>query len=465
MQRVAVGMAGVILWPGAAWAAAGLDGAALSPWLGLPFAGMLLSIAVLPLLLPRLWHHHYGKVAAGWGALFLLPFAIGHGAGAAGGVLAHVVLEEYLPFVTLLLALYTTGGGVLLRGRLSGTPASNTALLAVGTVIASVMGTTGAAMLMIRPLIRANAHRQYATHVFVFFTFLVANIGGGLTPLGDPPLYLGFLAGVPFFWPLTHLWQEVLFCAAILLAVFFALDTVQHRREEGAVPDLPPERFRLSGRVNLVLLAAVVAVVLLQGVWHPGSISVLGVETPIERMLGMAVFIGVAWASMHFTPFQIREENEFGWGAMKEVAKLFAAIFLTMAPVLAMMRAGAAGPLGGLVGMLSGPDGAPLPWAYFWGAGILSSVLDNAPTYLVFFNLAGGDAAALTGPGALTLAAISCGAVFMGANTYIGNAPNFMVKAIVEERGARMPSFFGYAAWAGAVLVPLFLLVTFVFFR
>ncbi|WP_376091149.1 sodium:proton antiporter [Roseomonas sp. CCTCC AB2023176] len=454
---------GAALLPGPALAA--VEGAAIPPVLGLPFAGMLLSIALMPLLIGPVWHHHYGKIALGWALLFLLPFAALFGAWEAAGLVAHVALDEYLPFLLLLLALYTTGGGVVLRGSLSGSPAGNTVLLAFGTAIASIMGTTGAAMVMIRPVMRANAHRKRKTHVFVFFIFLVANIGGGLTPLGDPPLYLGFLAGVPFFWPLQHLKGEVAFCAAILLAVFYGLDTWHHRKE-GIVRDpAPRERLRIGGGINVVLLAVVVAIVLMQGIWHPGEVTLAGVHVPFERLMAMLGFVAITAASIALTPTALREENGFAWGAMAEVAKLFAAIFVTMAPVLAMLRAGREGPMGGFVALLSGPDGAPIPWVYFWGSGVLSSFLDNAPTYLVFFNLAGGDAGALTTAGALTLAAISCGSVFMGANSYIGNAPNFMVKAIVEESGFRMPSFFGYVGWACLFLVPIFIVATFVFFR
>lgn len=445
--------------------AAGIPGDALSLGWALPFLGMLLSIALLPLFAGRLWHHHYGKIAAGWAALLVLPLAIAFGPDAAAAEVWHVLLLEYLPFIALLLALYTAGGGVLLRGRLVGTPATNTALLAVGTLIASVMGTTGAAMVLIRPLIRANAFRRRKTHSFVFFIFLVANIGGSLTPLGDPPLYLGFLRGVAFFWTTTHLFAEFLFCAVLLLAVYWLIDSIAWAREK----PLPPpaegrDPLRIEGWANVALIGAIVAAVLAQGIWQPGDAVVLGQAIGIERLIGMAAFIAIALTSVALTPATLREANGFAWGAILEVAKLFAAIFVTMAPVLAILKAGSAGAAAGLVALTSDAAGQPLPWVYFWLSGALSSFLDNAPTYLVFFNLAGGDPLRLMGEGALTLAALSCGAVFMGANSYIGNAPNFMVKAIVEEQGVRMPSFFGYCAWALVFLVPLFILVTFVFF-
>ena len=446
--------------------AAGEAGAGLSLAWGLPFVGLLLSIALMPLLAGALWHHHYGKIAAGWAVLLVLPFAAVFGPSVAASEVWHILLQEYIPFMALLLALYVTGGGVLLKGTLIGTPATNTALLAFGTVIASVMGTTGASMLLIRPVLRANAFRQRKIHTFVFFIFLVSNIGGSLTPLGDPPLYLGFLKGVSFFWTTSHMLGEFLFCAALLLAAYYVLDSWAWAREKPTPPVIEKrEKLSIEGYANLWLIGAVVAMVLAQGYWQPGDVALFGDKIGLERLVGVAVFVAIAVISIWVTPQALREANGFAWGAILEVAKLFAAIFVTMAPVLAILRAGTAGAAAPLVALTSGAGGEPIPWVYFWLSGALSSFLDNAPTYLVFFNLAGGDPAHLMAEGALTLAAISCGAVFMGANSYIGNAPNFMVKAIVEEQGVRMPSFFGYCAWALMVLIPLFVLVTFVFFR
>lgn len=447
--------------------AAAMDGRELSLVWVLPFVGVLLSIALMPILTPGFWHHHYGKVAAAWGAAFLLPFALVFGVGKAGAEVAFVLVQEYVPFIVLLLALYTTGGGVLLRGTLVGTPATNTALLAVGTVLASVMGTTGASMLLIRPVLRANAFRARKVHTFVFFIFLVSNIGGSLTPIGDPPLYLGFLKGVSFFWPTVHLFWPFLFCAVILLALYYAIDSWLWAKERPAIPESATgarEPLRVEGWVNVALIGVVVAGVLMQGVWKPGDISVLGETVGLERAVAILVFLAVTAASMLLTPQNLREANGFAWGAMAEVAKLFAAIFLCMGPVLAILKAGPEGAAAGLVALTSDAQGQPVPWVYFWLTGALSSFLDNAPTYLVFFNLAGGEPAFLMTEGAATLAAISAGAVFMGANSYIGNAPNFMVKAIVEENGVRMPSFFGYVAWAAVFLLPLFVLVTLLFF-
>ncbi len=465
MRRLAwLAGSAMLLAPGAALAAGGVPDSALSLAWGVPFVGILLSIALLPLVAAPVWHHHYGKIAAGWGAAFLLPFGLAFGPGAAWYEFTHVAVLEYIPFIALITALYTAGGGVLLRGSLVGTPTVNLTLLAIGTVLASLMGTTGAAMVLIRPVIRANAFRKRKMHTFVFFIFLVANIGGSLTPVGDPPLYLGFLRGVSFFWPTTHMFGEFLTCAVILLALYWVLDTLAWRREKPVAPAGTGEKLAIEGWLNVGLLGAIVAVVIAMGYVKLGAVSILGHTMPLENALGVLAFGAITLVSVFATSKALREANGFAWGAILEVAKLFAAIFLTMAPVLAILRAGKDGAAAGLVALTSDASGAPIPWVYFWLAGALSSFLDNAPTYIVFFELAGGDAQVLMGQGALTLAAISCGAVFMGANSYIGNAPNFMVKAIVEENGERMPSFFGYCAWAACILVPLFVLVTFIFF-
>ncbi|MCS6762794.1 MAG: sodium:proton antiporter [Candidatus Protistobacter heckmanni] len=450
--------------------AADIDGASLGSAWALPFAGMLLSIALLPMLARAFWHHHYGKVALGWAALFLLPFATVHGPGAALAGLVHALVAEYIPFITLIAALFVTAGGICVRGNLHGTPALNTGILALGMVLASLMGTTGAAMLLVRPLIRANDNRRHAVHIFVFFIFLVANIGGSLTPLGDPPLFLGFLQGVEFSWTLKALWRETLFSAVLLLAAFYALDSYYfHQREEerplymDPSPDAP---VWFEGKFNFVLIAAVIGLVLLSGVWKPGvSWDLLGTPVALQdlvRDLGLLAVIGL---SLRFTIAEVRAGNEFDWEPMREVAKLFIGIFLTIIPVIAMLRAGADGAFAAVAHMVNDAAGRPVDAMYFWATGLLSAFLDNAPTYLVFFNMAGGGAQRLMGEAAGTLAAISCGAVFMGAMSYIGNAPNLMVKAIAEHRGVRMPGFFGYLGWSCCILLPLFLILTLVFFR
>lgn len=449
--------------------AAEVDGRALSVLWAVPFAGLLLSIAVLPLATPHFWHHHFGKITLAWAMAFLVPFALSFGPGAAGAGLVHAAVAEYIPFIILLTALFVVAGGVHVRGNLHGTPALNTAILAIGAVLASMMGTTGASMLMVRPLIRANDNRTHRTHVIIFFIFIVANAGGSLTPLGDPPLFLGFLKGVDFFWTMRHILPETLFLVGSLLAIFFLLDSWYYRHREELLPvDPTPDtrEFGIDGPANLALLLAVVGLVLLSGLWKtPLAFSVMGTEVGIPGLVRDLGLIAVITVSIVITPASVHVDNQFSWAPMQEVAKLFAGIFLTIVPVIAMLRAGVDGPFGAVVAAVTRPDGSPNPAMYFWATGILSSFLDNAPTYLVFFNTAGGDPATLMGPMAATLTAISAGAVFMGANSYIGNAPNLMVKAVAEDRGVPMPSFFGYMAWSSAVLLPLFGIMTLVFFR
>ncbi len=438
-----------------------------------PFAGILLSIAIFPLLAPHFWHSHFGKVSAFWAFAFLIPFTIFHGFDLALFEVLHVGFLEYLPFIILLLSLFTVAGGVRVTGKLRGTPTVNTAILFIGTVIASWMGTTGAAMLLIRPILRANAWRKNKVHVVVFFIFLVANIGGSLTPLGDPPLFLGFLKGVDFFWPTTHMFVPMLLVSSILLVVFYILDTVLYRREaaDGAPPEEEEddggeqEKLGLDGKVNILLLAGVVGAVLLSGVWKPGiAFTVYHVDIELQNITRDVLLLAIAGLSLVLTSKANREANGFSWFPIVEVAKLFAAIFITIVPAIAMLKAGTDGAMGAIVASVSNEAGEPVNVMYFWATGILSSFLDNAPTYLVFFNTAGGDPINLMGPDANTLLAISAGAVFMGANTYIGNAPNFMVRAIAEERGVPMPSFFGYMGWSIIFLMPIFVIVTFVFF-
>lgn len=454
-------------WPLAA-SAATLDGASLSAWWGAPFAGILLSIAVFPLAAPKVWHHHFGKISAAWAAVFLVPFAFAFGAPMAFGTLIHALLEEYVPFIVLLTALYTVAGGICVTGNLHGSPRLNTGLLALGTALASIMGTTGAAMLLIRPLLRANDNRRHVVHVVVFFIFLVANAGGSLSPLGDPPLFLGFLNGVDFFWTTVHLALPMLFICIVLLTVFYALDSYYFRhREELSPADPSPDTHSVGvvGKINFVLLALVIALVLMSGIWKPGiTFDVAGTHVALQNVVRDVALIAVTLLSLAVTPRAARDGNAFNWAPIEEVAKLFAAIFVTIAPVIMILRAGEAGAFSGIVHLVNDTAGQPRDEMYFWATGLLSSFLDNAPTYLVFFNLAGGDAQTLTTTGASTLAAISAGAVFMGAVSYIGNAPNFMVKAIAESRGVKMPSFFGYLAWSGVVLIPLFIATSLIFF-
>jgi Na+/H+ antiporter NhaD/arsenite permease-like protein len=447
-------------------AAAGLDGASFRwPWI-LPFVGLLLSIATGPLLCPRVWHDHYGKIAFAWATLTFAPLAALRGIPVAAEALVHALLADYLSFIALLFALYVVAGGILITGNLRGTPWVNTAILALGTTIASVVGTTGAAMILIRPLLRANAARLVNAHVVVFFIFLVANIGGALSPLGDPPLFVGFLRGVDFFWTTRRLAIPTGIAAGLVLAVFVVIDVWHYRRDRRIelVGETPvPVAFGIKGAVNLVLIALIVGAILLSAAWKSGvAFEVYGTRLALENVLRDGALIAIALVSLWITPEEHRDVNGFSWEPIREVAYLFAGIFLCIVPVLAALAAGENGSLAWLLDVVTRRDGSPNDIAYFWLTGVLSAFLDNAPTYLVFFGLAGGDAARLMGELAPTLAAISMGAVFMGALTYVGNAPNFMVYAIATERGVKMPSFFGYLVWSCVVLVPVFVLLTFV---
>ena len=445
-----------------------LDGATLSLLWSLPFAGLLLSIALLPLLAPRFWEHHFGKIAAFWALAFLLPCAFAFGLETAAFAMLHALLLDYVPFIVLLFTLFVVAGGIRVAGNLTGTPETNTAMLAFGTMIASLVGTTGASMLLIRPVIVANQNRKRNVHVFVFFIFLVSNIGGSLTPLGDPPLFLGFIKGVDFFWIAQAMFAPVVILSVCLLALFYLIDRLAWRHEAAKLKQQSKSlrQIRIDGLHNVMFLGIVVAAVLASGLWDP-EIDVpvgLGLSMPLRDLALDGVLLVVSYLSWKMTRPSIRVENTLTWLPIQEVAMLFAAIFITIVPALAILRAGPQGALAPLLALVSAPDGTPIEAAYFWMTGLLSSFLDNAPTYLVFFNLAGGDAQHLMGPLAGTLLAISAGAVFMGAMTYIGNAPNFMVRSICEEHGIKMPSFFGYMLWSGAILLPLFAVLTLIFF-
>jgi Na+/H+ antiporter NhaD/arsenite permease-like protein len=427
-----------------------------------PFLGVLASIAVLPAIAPRFWYHRTGWVVAFWSLALLVPEAVVFGPAVAAAGAWRAILVEYLPFVTLLLALFTAGGGVLVRGGVSGTPAGNTALLAVGTLLAGVMGTTGAAMVLIHPLLRANAHRRQKMHLTLVFILLVANAGGALSPLGDPPLYLGFLRGVPFFWPIRHLGAPMALLVALVLAVFWPLDAALARRD---APPPPRERLRIRGWGNALLVLLVAMTVLVLGSVDLGRMSIAGQEIATRRLISVGVFLAITVASAWLTPRSIHQGNDFSWHPMIEVALLFAAIFITIEPVLHMLEEGMQGPFAPLLRLLTDARGNPLPMAYFWLTGGISAFLDNAPTYLVFFELAGIRPETLNSVRSVELEAISAGAVFFGALTYIGNAPNMMVRAIAAHRGVRMPGFFGFMAMAATVLIPVFAVLTAVFFR
>jgi Na+/H+ antiporter NhaD/arsenite permease-like protein len=471
-------------------------GTELPLWSVIPFIGILLSIAIFPLVAPHFWHHHFGKISAFWALLMVVPFLYVYGGEGLHEIL-HTYLLEYIPFIILLWSLYTVAGGIYLKGAPVGVPVNNLVLLIIGTALASWIGTTGAAMVLIRPFIRMNQYRKSKVHLIVFFIFLVANIGGSLTPLGDPPLFLGFLQGVTFFWTF-NLFTEMLFVSVILLFVFFAWDTYMFRKEgwhkkmhliDTAI-DLPDDmvdelvlteeveeedvvthqmtkktyRMDIKGLFNVFFLLGIIGGVLFSGYVHIGEVTLLGVHMAWQNIARDLFLVSMGLLSLKLTPWEFRKGNNFNWFPIGEVAKLFAGIFITIIPALAMLRAGEAGQLHFIIRAVEEP------WHYFWITGSLSSFLDNAPTYLVFFNTALGKFGETVQwlmydmHGAEYLKAISTGAVFFGAMTYIGNAPNFMVKSISEQSNIRMPSFFGFMAYSVFLLGIIFVAVTFIFF-
>lgn len=466
--------------------------ASLSTIWGIPFVGILLSIAIFPLVAPSFWHRHFGKISLFWAIAFILPFTIVFGLSSAVHVFLHAIMTEYIPFIMLLAALYVVAGGICIKWQLPTSALANTAWLALGGLLASIMGTTGAAILLIRPLLRANQHRKHYVHVVIFFIFIVGNIGGALTPLGDPPLFLGFLNGIGFFWTTTHLFLPMLFICVLLLSIFYIYDQYQFSRypvgnaqlqaanhlanqTEYKAQAISSENLKAAqsrsnssifdGKINFILLAGVVITVLASGIWKtPNDLIILGNSMRLSDLIRNLVLLIILFISLWLTPASARRENEFNWDPILEVAKLFFSIFITIAPVIMMLKEGQQGAFASLIHLLSNADGEPLNFRYFWITGVLSAFLDNAPTYLVFFNMAGGNPSWLMEAGALTLMAISAGSVFLGALTYIGNAPNFMVKAIAESQGIKMPSFFGYMVWSGLILIPILIAVSLIFF-
>ncbi|MGL5734775.1 MAG: sodium:proton antiporter, partial [Beijerinckiaceae bacterium] len=356
-----------------------LDGKALGVWWSLPFIGMLLCIAIFPLVNPHFWEHHQGKIAALCAALVALPMLLTQGAGVTFDALMHTLLLEYIPFILLLVALFTTAGGILIAGNIHGSPATNTLMLFIGTVLASFIGTTGASMVMVRPMLRANDNRKHNVHIFVFFIFLVSNIGGSLTPLGDPPLFLGFLRGVDFFWTLQNILPETLLAGTIVLGIFYLMDRYFYAKEDELLPrdPTPDKKIRIRGLVNVALIGVIIAAILFSASVNLGTFKLLGQTVETSNVIRDVVFVLVTLASLKLTDSHYREANGFNWGPMKEVAKLFAGIFITIVPVLAMLKAGKDGAVAPLVALVSNTDGTPNNAAYFWMTGILSSFLDN----------------------------------------------------------------------------------------
>ena len=442
-------------------------------WLCIPFAGLLLCIAIFPLVKGEWWDKNKGWAVLIWSLLFIIPFAVKYGAGETAETVLECIVNDYLSFIVLLFGLFCVSGNINLEGDFVGSPRMNTGLLAIGTLLSSCIGTTGASMLLVRPMIQMNSWRRNKSHIMVFFIFLISNMGGCLTPIGDPPLLMGFMRGVPFTWSL-RLFPVLIFNMVILLTVFYFIDRRAYRRDIalGMRPDIsrPTTTLKVNGLHNIIFMIMIVAGVVLSGVL-PGMKAFQNadgsvISVPIFRSVRLAVptlieiviILVAAFLSFKTTKSDVRTKNHFTWGAIEEVAVLFIGIFITMQPALMILKSKGA------------ELGLTKPLEMFWATGALSSFLDNTPTYLVFLTTAGtlgattGVATTVGTVAVKMLMAISCGAVFMGANTYIGNAPNFMVKSISDENGIKMPSFFGYMLCSLKFLIPVFIIDTLVFF-
>jgi Na+/H+ antiporter NhaD/arsenite permease-like protein len=442
-------------------------------WLCIPFACLLLCIAVFPLVKPEWWEKNRPYAVILWSVLFIVPFAILFGIGTAAETVLECVINDYLTFIVLLFGLFCVAGNIKVEGNLVGSPRVNVLLLGIGTLLSSWVGTTGASMLLVRPVIKMNSWRKSKAHIMVFFIFLISNIGGCLTPIGDPPLLMGFSRGVPFFWSL-RLFPILIFNMVVLLIIFYLIDRHFYKKDlaSGAMPEYDEKAplLRIKGLHNLIFLVMIIAAVILSGVlpdvpfFQNAQGEVLGitifreVTLTVPAIIEIVIILLAAFLSFKTTNPENRKQNHFTWGAIQEVAVLFIGIFITMQPALMILKSAGAS------------LGLDQPFQMFWVTGALSSFLDNTPTYLVFLTTAGsmgfssGVATTLGMVPVKMLMAISCGAVFMGANTYIGNAPNFMVKSISDENGIKMPSFFGYILWSLCILIPVFFLDMLVFF-
>lgn len=426
-------------------------------WLALPFCGTLLSLSLLPLLAPAMWHRFENYILSFWGVLSIAFILSSTPTSKALHIFFETIWGEYIPFVTLIFALFTITGGVHIDLHSRGTPFKNVCLLAVASFMASFVGTTGASILFIRPLLHFNKGRTYTVHTAVFFIFIVSNVAGSLTPLGDPPLFLGYLMKVPFFWPLIHLWKPFLFVFSALLFIYWCIDSYFFKREPKYANDVP-FKMQIEGKRNFFFLLLVIATVMTTPNLPTTQLAnIFGVKITSSDCISILLLLGIGLLSYRVTPHSIHKKQHFNFHPISEIVRVFLCIFITLAPVSQMLAAGKNGPFSPILNLMATANPAPY---YFWLTGIFSAFLDNAPTYLVFFELAGGNVTQLTTTQAPILIAISLGAVFMGALTYIGNAPNFMVRSIAKQHGVNMPSFLGYMGWSLLILLPLFLIVS-----
>ena len=450
-----------------------IDLSAIPLWVCIPFVGLLLCIAIMPLIKPEWWEKHQPIVVAMWCILFIIPFIALFGAGATAETVLECIFNDYLTFIVLLFGLYCVAGNINIDGNLAGSPRTNIMLLIIGTFLSSFIGTTGSSMLLVRPIIKMNSWRKNRAHIMVFFIFLVSNIGGCLTPIGDPPLLMGFSRGVSFLWSFK-LFPVLIINMVLLLTMFYFVDRREYKKDLalGLFPKITAGKaqIKIKGLHNIIFLVMIIIAVVLSGLlpslpaFQNADGSTIGIHIygevsfPIPSLIEIIIILAAAFLSFKTTKKDIRVQNHFTWGAIKEVAVLFIGIFITMQPALMILKNA-----GGSLGLTE-------PYQMFWVTGALSSFLDNTPTYLVFLTTNGamGFTSGITTTVGIIpeimLLAVSCGAVFMGANTYIGNAPNFMVKAISDENGIKMPSFFGYLWWAVRFLIPVFIVDTLIFF-
>lgn len=423
----------------------------------IPFGGIILSMSFLPLIAPSFWHKHHGKVPFFWVCIYLVSVAYHFGATNVAKAVFEPIVSDYLSFIIQISTLYIVSGGIFIDFTQKSNALFNTLFLFCGSLLAGWIGTTGAATLLIRPLLRANAERSYHSHLIVFFIFMVANIGGVMTPLGDPPLFIGFLKGIDFFWFMKNLYPYWIATTLILCAIFYALDSFLLRKEKPIATTTPAKEIVIKGYNNIILLTIVLAIVISCN--FPNTFTIGHESFQYSSIIRNSLLLCVAIISMKITPASIRKQNEFSLEPMKEIALLFMGIFITVDPIIHILHLGHDGPCGCLYNFME-QNNEFIPSRFFWISGLLSSFLDNAPTFLIFFHLASGNAQMLMTTQAHLLTAFSLSTVFMGALTYIGNAPNLMVVSIAQSLKVKAPSFLQYMLWAWGILGPILLIIS-----
>lgn len=428
-----------------------------------PFFATLLIIALFPILCHKVWDKHSFKILLVFPIILSVVIYSKYGESVLAHEIAHALLVHYIPLMALLFSLFTVTGGINIKINLQPTTLNNSLVLLTGSMLAGWIGTTGASMLLIRPLLSMNASRKHLSHIVIFFIFTVSNIGGVLTPLGDPPLFMGFISGVDFFWTVKNLWLIMILTLAFLISIFVVIDTFMLKKENFLPStNLYDNKISINGFFNIFLLVGIVSLIILSANIDLGELNILGVDLKITNLVKDVLLFFIALISLYFTSDEIKKSNHFTFDSFKEVVEIFLAIFITLIPIIKMLHMGINGPFSSIFKWTIN-DGALDPFRIFWACGLLSSFLDNAPTYLLFFHLSGGDAISLM-ESKIILTSISVSAVFMGAVTYIGNAPNIMIKSIAVENKINMPNFFGYIVWSCLILLPLFLFLSVLLF-